>query len=164
MPTGLFQYSDIEELPYMPKIDYIGSYAFAYCNNLKSIDIPLNVDVVRSHAFYSCKNLNDEEFLVRGTWELNVAKQLNAQNILWTRDKKIEFLDLNGNQHTYTPDFYLPKTDEYIEVKGLFPEADKQKMDLVKEQHPEKRIFFICKKNYKQFIKGTISLSDEILY
>lgn len=114
--------------------------------------------------FYSCKNLNDEEFLVRGTWELNVAEKLNSQNILWIRDQKIEYQDLNGNKHTYTPDFYLPQTDEYIEVKGLFPESDKQKMDLVKEQHPEKRIYFICKKNYKQFIKGTISLSSDLLY
>lgn len=114
--------------------------------------------------FYQYKNLNGEDFLVRGTWELNVAKQLNSKNILWTRNKKIEYQDLNGNKHIYTPDFYLPETDEYIEVKGLFPEEDKQKMDLVKEQHPEKRIYFICKKNYRQFIKGMILLSDEILY
>lgn len=62
MPDGLFQYSDIEELPYMPKINYISSYAFAYCDNLKSVTIPLTVDKVNDHAFYYCKNLEDVDF------------------------------------------------------------------------------------------------------
>lgn len=114
--------------------------------------------------FYSFKNLLNEEFLLRGTWELNVAKHLNELGILWTRNRKIEYLDSKGTIHVYNPDFFLPNTNEYIEVKGLFPEGDKIKMDLVTSQHPEKRIYFIYKKNYKQFIKGIIFLSDDMLY
>ena len=45
--------------------------------------------------------------------------------------------------HTYTPDFYLPKQKLFIETKGLFTSADRQKMRLVKEQHPDLDIRFI---------------------
>ena len=45
--------------------------------------------------------------------------------------------------HTYTPDFYLPKQKIFIETKGLFTSADRQKMRLVKEQHPDLDIRFI---------------------
>ena len=45
--------------------------------------------------------------------------------------------------HTYTPDFYLPKQEIFIETKGLFTSADRQKMRLVKEQHPDLDIRFI---------------------
>lgn len=37
--------------------------------------------------------------------------------------------------HTYTPDFVLPN-GIIIETKGLFDTADRQKMKLVKAQHP----------------------------
>ena len=45
--------------------------------------------------------------------------------------------------HTYTPDFYLPKQKLFIETKGLFTSADRQKMRLVKEQHPKVDIRFV---------------------
>jgi len=39
--------------------------------------------------------------------------------------------------------FTLKKQDIFIETKGLFTSADRQKMRLVKEQHPEKDIRFV---------------------
>ena len=45
--------------------------------------------------------------------------------------------------HTYTPDFYLEEQNIFIETKVLFTSADRQKMRLVKEQHPEKDIRFV---------------------
>jgi len=51
---------------------------------------------------------------MRSSWEVKYAKYLDFYNIKWLYESKT--FDL-GN-HTYTPDFYLPKTNQYIEIKG----------------------------------------------
>lgn len=51
---------------------------------------------------------------MRSTWEIKYAQYLDSNNIKWLYESKT--FDL-GNT-TYTPDFYLPETDEYIEIKG----------------------------------------------
>lgn len=51
---------------------------------------------------------------MKSSWELNFAKWLDGSNIKWLYEPKI--FDL-GNI-TYTPDFYLPEFDYYIEIKG----------------------------------------------
>lgn len=43
-------------------------------------------------------------------------------------------------QHIYYPDFYLPEHGFFIETKGIFSPADRIKMILMKEQHPEEEI------------------------
>jgi hypothetical protein len=53
------------------------------------------------------------------TWELAYAKFLDDNNTSWIRNTtKFEYDDTTG-KHNYTPDFYLPETDEYIEIKGF---------------------------------------------
>jgi hypothetical protein len=60
---------------------------------------------------------------VQGTWEKAVAEWLNNRKIVWTR-KKLYF-----NQHRrYTPDFYLPDFNVYLEVKGFMKNNDICKM------------------------------------
>ena len=41
---------------------------------------------------------------------------------------------------TYYPDFFLPETREFIEIKGFFRECDKEKMKLVIEQNNDRVI------------------------
>lgn len=54
------------------------------------------------------------------------------------------------SQHTYTPDFIIPNTNIVLELKGIFDVLTRQKMVLVKEQHPHLRIILIFyKKNCK---------------
>ena len=43
----------------------------------------------------------------------------------------------------YTPDFYMPETDIYIEAKGRLTREDRTKMLLIKQQHPECDIRFV---------------------
>ncbi len=59
---GLFMNSSLEEFPKMENIEEIEPYAFAYCDNLKSVRIPLSVDDVCNHAFYYCKNIQKIDF------------------------------------------------------------------------------------------------------
>lgn len=67
-------------------------------------------------------------FKLNGGWELSVAKWLDENNIEWTNkiEKGFEYL-WEGDIHLYFPDFYLPKHDTYIEVKGYERERDKCK-------------------------------------
>jgi hypothetical protein len=50
-------------------------------------------------------------------WEVTLAKSLSDNNIYWTRPSK--FLLSNGR--SYTPDFYLPEYDVYIDPKAKRP-------------------------------------------
>lgn len=112
--------------------------------------------------WYTIKNINEKEFILRGSWELNVAKRLNDLNILWERGPHISYIK-DGQKRTYTPDFYLPNTNKYIEVKGYYSETDKIKMRLISEQYPDLKILFIDQWHYNDFILGKIPLSTDAL-
>ena len=81
--------------------------------------------------YYREKNIHGEEFVLRGTWELEVARQLNESNVLWVRKKYLRYID--EYEKTYTPDFYLPIQDRYIEVKGFLSDKDRKKLTLVEK-------------------------------
>jgi hypothetical protein len=68
------------------------------------------------------------EISVDGTWELLVAKYLDSIGVTWKRNKnKFIYVHLNGNESTYTPDFYIQDWDSYIEVKGYETDLDRCK-------------------------------------
>ena len=112
--------------------------------------------------WFKVKNLNGIEYTVRGSWELNVAKRLNELGILWLKNKRISYI-VDGITKQYNPDFYLPLTNEFIEVKGWFKDTDRIKMNYVLKQHNGIRIFFIDVSVYQSFISGG-QLSDKMLY
>jgi hypothetical protein len=59
----------------------------------------------------------------RSSWEVTYAKYLTKNHIKWQYEPKT--FDL-GNT-TYTPDFYLPESDTYVEVKGWWRDDAKFK-------------------------------------
>ena len=114
---------------------------------------------VKGVKFYRERNLNGIEYAIQGTWELAVARKLNAMNILWEKGFSIKYVKEDGSIHQYLPDFYLPVTNEYIEVKGFFTDLDKTKMRYVLEQNSIS-LFFIGSDKYQNFIDGKISLQE----
>lgn len=66
---------------------------------------------------------------MRSSWEIAYAKWLDKNNIEWRYE--LNTFDLGDT--CYTPDFYLPETNEYIEVKGYFPKKIKEKIELFKQ-------------------------------
>ena len=110
--------------------------------------------------WYKVKNINGEEFSVRGHWEENVALQLNRLGILWVKAKPIRYF--KEYWHNYTADLYVPSMDVYVEVKGRYPDTDREKMRLVVEQNKDKKIYFIHDK-YDDFISGKIPFDDELI-
>lgn len=63
------------------------------------------------------------EINVQGTWEKRFAEYLNNKNIKWDRFH----IKYEGHRR-YTPDFYLPEYNIYIEVKGWMKDRDIDKM------------------------------------
>jgi hypothetical protein len=77
-------------------------------------------------------------------WEANIARLFNLLSIQWQHQPKT--FDL-GSQ-TYTPDFYLPETDEYIEVKNFMGEYSKLRDKKFRKLYPDLKLRLIMKKDY----------------
>lgn len=82
----------------------------------------------------------------RSNWEVQYAKYLDKNKISWLYESKT--FDL-GNT-TYTPDFYLPKTNEYIEIKGYKTDIFKNKIRKFKNQYRDINIKILNQKELKQ--------------
>lgn len=54
------------------------------------------------------------------SYELEVAKSLDENDIKWIRPSRLPYIDTNNNQHHYTADFYLPDYDVYLDPKNRF--------------------------------------------
>lgn len=83
------------------------------------------------------KDLNNQFF--RSSWEANVARILNHLNIEWEYEIK-RFVFESDNElgvDSYQPDFYLPKLNIWIEVKGWLDEKSKIRLKLFREYYPE---------------------------
>jgi hypothetical protein len=84
----------------------------------------------------------------RSLFELNVAKNLIENKIKFEYEtQKINYIP---KTKVYTPDFYFPTTDIYVEAKGYFDMDDRVKMLLVKKQHPDLDIRFVFLKPYNK--------------
>jgi|TARA_B110000114_G_C15073263_1_gene390623 hypothetical protein len=77
----------------------------------------------------------------RSGLEVRVAKELTAQGVPYTyEEEKIKYTK-PSRVSTYTPDFKIGTM--FIETKGRFMVADRQKHILIKEQHPDLDIRFV---------------------
>ena len=111
-------------------------------------------------GWYSVKNINGTEYTVRGTWEKETAEALNKLGILWIKNVWIPYSKEDGSKHRYNPDFFLPKENLYIEVKGYFSDNDKEKMNLVLKQNNVKIKMF--KQDEINLIKKGLLTEKEI--
>lgn len=64
---------------------------------------------------------------LHGSWELRYAQYLDLNGIEWERNKVSFPYDYDGKTRRYTPDFFLPSSNEYIEVKGYKTAKDEAK-------------------------------------
>ena len=94
---------------------------------------------------------------VQGTWERNIALKLTDLSVRWERPKLNQDIwkyELDGVIKSYTPDFYLPDYNCWLEIKGFWWGNDLEKMRIVKETYPNRKIIIIENKEYKQILSG----------
>lgn len=65
---------------------------------------------------YSTKT--GEVVTLGSSWEVKVAKFLDANDIDWIRPASLEWFDGSGKSHRYYSDFYLPDLDVYLDPKN----------------------------------------------
>lgn len=101
---------------------------------------------------------------VQCSWERNIALKFEELGIDWQKVKSPWKIFWKGKERRYTPDFYLPKLDLYLEIKGFWWRDDREKMNIVLEQHKHKRIVIVEKVEYEKILSGDIScLSNSAL-
>ena len=96
---------------------------------------------------------------VQGTWERNVAMKFVELGIQWYKPKvgkDVWKYTIDGLEKSYTPDFYLPDFEVYLEIKGYWWGNDREKMSLISKQHTDKRLIIITKKEYEEIINEGI--------
>jgi hypothetical protein len=104
------------------------------------LKIAMKNAVLKNPESYTASNVSGRTpiieyngFKLKGTWELEVAKWLDKNNIKWTNKIKPFEYEWENFTHLYFPDFYLMEFDKYIEVKGFERERDKCKWKVVKD-------------------------------
>lgn len=103
------------------------------------------------------KDLNNTYF--RSSWEANIARYYNYLGIKWEYEPKtFIFQNITRGSVSYTPDFYLPDEDKWIEVKGWMDSKSKTKLKRFEKQYPEeyKKLQIIQQKEYNE-IKRKVS-------
>lgn len=90
---------------------------------------------------------------MRSTWEIAYAKYLDNNNIKWQYEPKPFKITYNykgiEKEGTYTPDFYLPGTNEYIEIKGWWRDDAQTKFNAFKSQYPTTKLILLMEKELK---------------
>ena len=77
-----------------------------------------------------------KEILLDSSWELELAKRLDEQNIAWIRPNPLSWIDETGITHNYFPDFYLPDYNIFLDPKN--PQAlkvQKKKINCLLSQY-----------------------------
>lgn len=64
---------------------------------------------------------------LHGYWELAYAMYLDRESITWERPKDRFAYEYEGRTRYYTPDFYLPNSDAFVEIKGYETAKDTAK-------------------------------------
>lgn len=93
-----------------------------------SITVKQKVQDGTWHVSYTAKRIYEYKGIkLLGSWELAYAKWLDEQKISWAQPQESFPYVFAGKERRYTPDFYLPNTDQFIEIKGYEKPRDHAK-------------------------------------
>lgn len=56
--------------------------------------------------------------VLESSYELQIAQELDCNGVKWERPKRFYWTDASGRKRHYTPDFYLPEYDVYLDPKN----------------------------------------------
>lgn len=96
----------------------------------------------------------------QSSWELAYVIYQLDHNIVFERNKKGFKYILDGIERTYYPDFYLPESDTYVEIKGYYDRKTKEKekqftgnLVVYKKEEMNDIINYVTNKYGKDFVK-----------
>ena len=106
----------------------------------------LNYGKSRSHGKCTCYG----GIWMRSSWEVELAKWMDKNNIKWEYECKRFIL----KDRTYLPDFYLPEKQLWHEVKGWFHEQHQETIRQFREMYPQENILVLTKPIYESIIRS----------
>ena len=78
-------------------------------------------------------------------WEVEIAKWMDTEGIRWDRSKSrhmFRWIDSNGDERKYFPDFYLPDFGVYLDPKNdYYLQRDLPKLKYVMDVHKVKILY-----------------------
>lgn len=86
----------------------------------------------------------------RSNWEAGVLRWLSFNDVVWQYEPRTFYFEgKRGRAGMYTPDIYLPKYDQWIEIKGYLRKGDQLKIRRFRDFYPEefKKLHVIVKNN-----------------
>lgn len=108
------------------------------------------------------KDSSGKMVLMRSGWETRFAKFLSEDLKIFWEYEPIRF-DLG--ETTYSPDFYLPKYNVFVELKGRSPHnnyrLDLRKVDLFRQKFPQHKIIVLLSVRNSELQKFALSLTKE---
>jgi hypothetical protein len=89
---------------------------------------------------------------LQGTWELGYAKWLDNQGTRFIAHRgRIAYIDSTGAVRSYYPDFYLPDTDVYVDVKNEFHfHLNEEKWEQIRKSNPDIKIILLFKEDLQK--------------
>ena len=88
----------------------------------------------------------DPNICFYSTWEANMARVFNLLGVKWLYAPRT--FDLV--EHRYRPDFYLPESKTYVEVKNFMNEYSLNRDRLFRKLYPDIELVVISKSEYKE--------------
>lgn len=133
-------------------------------NNMKpELKKKRTLAIIRCNRDYGTRSKGgtrkDLGIYLRSRWEANMCRYYNFIGIKWLYESKIFYFNdslLIGKKKikkgtlSYTPDFYLPELDIWVEVKGYLRDKSKVGLRRFKKYYPEEfaRLKFIIPDKY----------------
>lgn len=90
-----------------------------------------------------------DQFYFYSRWEANFARILNLLGIPWLYQCRT----FNIGAHMYTPDFYLPDSDTWIEIKNFLSDYSRDRDRNFRKMYPELELMLILKDDYLELQK-----------
>lgn len=83
---------------------------------------------------------------MHSSWEVKFAQCLDKWKIKWSYESR-KFIVGKGKYpgRVYTPDFYLPEFDLYVEIKGYLRKDNKRKLQQFRKKYPDTRWMLLQK-------------------
>lgn len=86
----------------------------------------------------------DIDMSVRSSWEANFVRVLNLYKINFDFEPTVFSFPIKRGTKGYTPDFYLTRNKEWIEVKGYLDDKSKIKLKRFKRYYPDEFSRLTC--------------------
>lgn len=111
----------------------------------------------------------EESTLMKNASEIAFAKVLDMYHIRWVYEPKTFQLEYNPDgsiKTAFSPDFYLPTYDLYLELTVMNPKyssAKRRKVRLIQKLYPDINIKLVEKKDFDHFIRSLNRASTVLL-